>query len=101
MLEYKEGVDLMSSTGNRYSNEFKQQIVELFQSGQTVSKLSREYGIPTGTIYKWTKELTPVITEDGKTVTPKEVKALEKRIRELEMENEILKKATAIFARKP
>ena len=25
MLEYKEGVDLMSSTGNRYSNEFKQQ----------------------------------------------------------------------------
>ena len=101
MLEYKEGVDLMSSTGNRYSNEFKQQIVELFQSGQSVTKLSREYGIPTGTIYKWVKELTPVITEDGKSVTPKEVKVLEKRIKELEMENEILKKATAIFARKP
>ncbi len=58
MLEYKEGVDLMSSTGNRYSNEFKQQLVELFQSGQSVTKLSREYGIPTGTIYKWAKELT-------------------------------------------
>jgi transposase len=91
----------MSSTGNRYSNEFKQQLVELFQSGQSVTKLSREYGIPTGTIYKWVKELTPVITEDGKSVTPKEVKVLEKRIKELEMENEILKKATAIFARKP
>jgi hypothetical protein len=26
----------MSSTGNRYSNEFKQQLVELFQSGQSV-----------------------------------------------------------------
>ncbi len=102
MLEYKERVDsFMSSTGNRYSNEFKQQLVELFQSGQSVSKLSREYGIPTGTIYKWVKELTPVITEDGKSVTPKEVKVLEKRIKELEMENEILKKATAIFARKP
>ena len=101
MLEYKGGVDLMSSTGHRYSNEFKQQLVELFQSGQSVTKLSREYGIPTGTIYKWAKELTPVITEDGKAVTPKEIKALEKRIRELEMENEILKKATAIFARKP
>ena len=87
----------MSSTGNRYSNEFKQQLVELFQSGQSVTKLSREYGIPTGTIYKWVKELTPVITEDGKSVTPKEVKVLEKRIKELEMENEILKKATAIF----
>ena len=87
----------MSSTGNRYSNEFKQQLVELFQSGQSVTKLYREYGIPTGTIYKWVKELTPVITEDGKSVTPKEVKVLEKRIKELEMENEILKKATAIF----
>ena len=101
MLEYKVGVDLMSSTSNRYSNEFKQQLIGLFQSGQSVTKLSREYGIPTGTIHKCAKELTPVITEDGKTVTPKEIKALEKRIRELEMENEILKKATAIFARKP
>ena len=68
MLEYKEGVDSISSTGNRYSNEFKQQIVELFQSEQSVSKLSREYGIPKGTIYKWAKELTPVITEDGKSI---------------------------------
>lgn len=45
MLEYKGGVDsFMSSTVNRYSNEFKQQLVELFQSGQSVTKLSREYG---------------------------------------------------------
>lgn len=55
----------MSSRGNRYSIEFKQQVVELFQSGQSISKLSREYGIPIGTIYKWNKDLTPVITEDG------------------------------------
>ncbi|MBM7453026.1 hypothetical protein JN09_000345 [Acholeplasma morum] len=32
MLEYKKRVNFMSSTGNRYSNEFKQQIVEQFQS---------------------------------------------------------------------
>jgi transposase len=91
----------MSTNGNRYSNEFKQQLIELNKSGSSVYKLSREYGIPVGTIYKWIKDLTPVITEDGKSVTPNEIKALEKRIKELEMENEILKKATAIFARKP
>lgn len=90
----------MSSKGNRYTIEFKQQIVELNKSGSSVYKLSREYGIPTGTIYKWIKDLTPVTTEDGKSITPSEIRALEKRIRELEMENEILKKATAIFARK-
>lgn len=91
----------MSSKGNRYTIEFKQQIVELNKSGSSVYKLSREYGIPTGTIYKWIKDLTPVTTEDGKSITPSEIRALEKQIRELEMENEILKKATAIFARKP
>jgi transposase len=91
----------MSSKGNRYTIEFKHQIVELNKSGSSVYKLSREYGIPTGTIYKWIKDLTPVTTEDGKSITPSEIRALEKRIRELEMENEILKKATAIFAQKP
>ena len=48
MLEYKEGVDLMSSTGNRYLNEFKQQIVELFQSGQSVSIFPVSMAYPLG-----------------------------------------------------
>ncbi len=34
MIKYKEGVNLKSSTGNRFSNEFKQQIIELFQSDE-------------------------------------------------------------------
>jgi transposase-like protein len=32
-------------------------------------------------------------------ITAKEYKALQKRIKDLEIENEILKKATAIFAK--
>lgn len=92
---------LMATKGHRYQEDFKQQIVELYHSGQNASKLSREYGVPTGTIYKWIKELTPVITKDGKQLSEKDIKALEKRIKALELENEILKKATAIFARKP
>ena len=32
MLNYKEGVDFMSSTGNRYPKEYKQQLVEINQS---------------------------------------------------------------------
>ncbi|MDD3999536.1 MAG: transposase [Bacilli bacterium] len=90
------------ATGNRYSNDFKQQIYELYNSGQSVTKLSREYGIPNGTIYKWISELKPLsVTDEGTPVNKKEMEAMRKRIREFEMENEILKKATAIFARKP
>ena len=91
----------MSLTGKRYTDDFKTQMIELYNSGQSVIKLSREYGIPKGTLYKWIKELLPILTEDGKETNRKEIKALEKRIKELELENEILKKATAIFARKP
>ena len=36
---------------------------------------------------------------ETETITMKEYKALQKKMRELEIENEILKKATAIFAK--
>jgi transposase len=87
--------------GYRYPQEFKEQIYELNKSGQSVPKLSSEYGVPTGTIYKWISELKPfTTTEDGAKVNKKELQAMKKRIKELELENEILKKATAIFAKK-
>ncbi|MDD4987546.1 MAG: hypothetical protein PHS68_01480, partial [Candidatus Izemoplasmatales bacterium] len=42
----------------------------------------------------WFSELKPIAhTEDGTPVNKKEMDAMRKRIRELEMENEILKKA--------
>jgi len=53
------------SWGNRYSNDFKQQIYELYNSGQSVAKLSSEYGIPGATIYKWISELKPLSVING------------------------------------
>jgi transposase-like protein len=35
----------MSLTGKRYTDDFKTQMIELYNSGQSVIKLSREYGI--------------------------------------------------------
>jgi len=90
----------MSKNGTRYSEEFKQQIVDLYQSGSSVSYLSSEYGVTNVTIYKWIKELSPVKVSEKEEITSKEYEKMKKRIAELEMENEILKKATAIFARK-
>lgn len=49
-----------SNKGKRYSEEFKQQMYELNQNGSPVYKLSTEYGIPTGAIYKWFSELKPI-----------------------------------------
>ncbi len=91
----------MSKNGNRYSDEFKQQIVDLYRTGTSVTKLSSEYGVSEVTIYNWIKKLSPVKISPEETITAKEYETMKKRIAQLETENEILKKATAIFARKP
>ncbi|MFA7138956.1 MAG: transposase [Bacteroidales bacterium] len=90
----------MSKNGIRYTNEFKQQIVDLYNSGSSVANLSSEDGVAAVPIYKWIKQLSPVKVSDDEEITAKDYKTMKKRIAELEMENKILKKATAIFARK-
>ena len=91
----------MSSKGKRYTNDFKKQIIDLHLAGIPVSKLAEEYGLVEQTIYKWKKLYVPSIeTEEGKEVSLKKYKELENKVRQLELENEILKKATAIFAKK-
>lgn len=87
--------------GKRYPEEFKKQIVDLYNAGTPVAKLASEYGLIEQTIYKWIKLYSPITeTDEGETVSMKEFKELQKKMAQLEMENEILKKATAIFARK-
>ena len=91
----------MAHNGNRYSEEFKRQIIDLYLSGKPVKELADEYGLVEQTIYKQKKLYAPSIeVDENQTISMKEYKDLQKKMRELEMENEILKKATAIFARK-
>lgn len=85
--------------GTRYSEEFKRQIIDLYLSGKSISELANEYGLVEQTIYKWKKLYAPSIETDEEEISLKDYKDLQKKIRQLEMENEILKKATAIFAK--
>ena len=90
----------MAKNQRSYTQEFKQQIVDLHnQAGKRITELSNEYGIPKGTISTWVKALSPVVISETETISMKEYKALQKKLKELEIENEILKKATAIFAK--
>ncbi len=90
----------MAKKQKSYTEEFKVQIVELHnKAGKGITELSNEYGVPKGTISNWIKNFSPVKVSETETISMKEYKALQKRMKELEIENEILKKATAIFAR--
>lgn len=88
------------SNGNRYNDDFRKMIVDLYHNGQSVKDLSSEYGVSEVSIYKWIKDFTPVDESDNNSLTPKEVAKIQKENLRLQQELEILKKAMAIFARK-
>ena len=84
--------------GRRYDQEYKDMIVELFKSGMSLAELSSEYGIAKSTINGWVKDVKEIKVDENEVMTLKEVKALKKEMARIKKENEILKKAMAIFA---
>ena len=86
--------------GRRYDQEYKDMIVELFKSGMSLAELSSEYGIAKSTINRWIKDVKEIKIDENEVMTLKEVKALRKEMARIKEENEILKKAMAIFATK-
>ncbi|HFI0787733.1 TPA: transposase [Streptococcus suis] len=85
------------STRNRYDEDFKRTIVELYHNGKTQTSLVKEYGVYQTAISKWIKQYSTIETDNGEVITAKQVKVLQKRMAQLEEENQILKKAIAIF----
>ena len=79
----------------RYDEEFKKEVIRKYMEGRSVAGISRETGVSEGVIHKWKNAI--VRAEDGE--ADKEKLLMRKKIRELEMENEILKKAALIFGR--
>ena len=90
----------MAKNQKNYTPEFRQQIVELYNSGgKSYLQLEREYGVSKSTISKWVHQLSPISVSETETISMKEFKSLQKEYQQLKIENEILKKATAIFAK--
>jgi transposase len=93
-----------SSKRRRFSEEFKQEAVRLV----VVEKYSFEaaaqaVGISSQTLRHWHDRLAPKPAECGEGATPEElreeIKRLRRELRRAELEREILKKATAYFAK--
>ena len=90
----------MAKNQKSYTPDFKQQLVDLYNTGNTsYPQLEREYGVNRSTICTWVKQLSPIKVSETETISAKEYKTLQKKVKDLEIENEILKKATAIFAK--
>ena len=86
--------------GRRYDQDYKDMIVDLFKLGMSVSEISSEYGIAKSIINGWIKDVKEIKVNENEVMTLKEFKQLKKEMARIKEENEILKKAMAIFATK-
>ncbi len=92
----------MLRTRPAYSVELRRRMVELVRSGRSPQELSREFEPSAGSIRNWVKQadLDGGDRSDGLTTDEKhELRRLRRENKRLRMEQEILKKAAAWFAR--
>ena len=83
----------------RYSQDVKDFLVKLHQEGRSLKSLAEGFGPSNDSMDIWVKQATPILIK-GQSKTLKYVKELEKRLTILEEENEILKRAAILLAKK-
>lgn len=90
----------MAKEYKTYDIEFKKNIVSLYENGKKISELSKEYGINDSTLRPWIKKYGTITTSTGEVTNNDEILKLKKELQQVQTENEILKKAVAIFSKK-
>ena len=84
----------------KFSKQFKRDAVSLIEtSGKNLSQIARELGVRSGLLSAWREAVEAERKTGLGTDELEELKRLRKDKARLEMEVEILKKATAFFAR--
>lgn len=78
----------------KYDDEFKGEAVRKIFDGQSVASVSRELGVSENQLHNWKR-----VIKAGNTTAENELIELKKKLREVEEERDILKKAALIFGR--
>ncbi|MET7313682.1 transposase [Streptomyces sp. NPDC005571] len=91
---------------SKYSPEFREEAVQIaLRSSKTISEMDRDLELNPETLRGWVKkhqkQHEPSADADLTVSERARLKELERRIREVEMENVFLKKCAAYFTRDP
>lgn len=90
----------MPNSRRKYDEEFKKRAVRLsYSSERTVKATAESLGINKNLLHRWRTQYTPDGDKTRIAEQQDELNQLRYRIAELEEENDILKKASAFFAR--
>lgn len=99
----------MSTNRRTYDAEFKRNAVALAaRDGKTVPEVAAALGVGADLVYRWRREFArqgglsfPGQGKQSLTAEQRRIRELEKQLRDVEMERDILKKALAIFSKAP
>ena len=88
---------------NRYTEEFRRDAVRLLLSRgtRTVADIAEQLGVSQSMLHRWQKEYGTSARSSAATAQDEQedVERLRRRLREVEQENALLKKAAALFAK--
>jgi transposase len=92
----------MPKTRPAYSEQFRREAVELVRQGRSIPDVAASLGVSPQSLRNWSKQaaIDQRERDDGlTTVEREELRDLRKRVKRLTQERDILKHATAFFAR--
>jgi transposase len=90
-----------SKRANRYTPEFRQQMIDHVRAGRKISELAREFGCTSWTITRWVKrsDQEPGAGQRALSASDREeLLRLRQENRQLKIERDLLSKAAAWFA---
>ena len=102
----------MSKYQTAYAPEFRQQLVKLVHAGRSANDVAKEFGLHATTVAKWVRLSpmgTPAAAPPARSHVPQgplnaaerqELVELRRKLRQVQMERDILAKAKAWFAGK-
>jgi len=89
-----------NKSGSTYTKEFRDNAVRLaLSSDRSRSAVARELGLPEWKLRDWVRNSSRVSEKNGSKSGIDDLLALQKENKRLRLENEILKKAAAFFAK--
>ena len=77
----------------KYDEDFKRSALKMIDNGQSVRSVAQALGVAEGLLHRWKR-----VAQKQRSPDEQEVSELRARLRQVEMERDILKKALSIFS---